>query len=70
MDWLENGGKSGIYNFEFGIDFILNSVSLFILLFILIEYYFSFRFLVNLLFFNFEFYLIIKIIIKVNKESI
>lgn len=70
MDWLENVGKSGINNFEFGIDFILNSVSLFILLFILIEYYFSFRFLVNLLFFNFEFYLIIKIIIKVNKESI
>lgn len=70
LDWLENPGKSGIYNFEFGIDSIANSASPSILPFTSTEHHPSFRLPANLLPLNSEFYLTIKTITKANKESI
>ncbi|XP_061189002.1 uncharacterized protein LOC133197151 [Saccostrea echinata] len=70
LNWRENAGKGGVYNYEIGIDSTPNSASPSILPFISTEHHPSYRFASNLLPVGTEFYFTIKTITKANKESI
>lgn len=70
LEWKENAGKSGIYNYELGVDSVPDSASPSILPFSSTGHHPSFRLPSNVLPVNSEFYFFIKTITKANKENI
>lgn len=70
LEWRENAGKGGVYNYEIGIDSTPNSVSPSILPFTSTEHNPNFQISANTLPVGTVFYFTIKTITKANKESI